>query len=144
MVQLISCSLSLVWLKGLRSYSLIRMFDGFPSSASERRCMPFSNSCVEAISMAFKRGRTKGKSLASPCKYSLPTARLSRLSFSLLRSMLSLMYSRMLVAIGSLGLPLGFPLYPLVNGINNGCLSNNLSMSHIGICTKNQIEVIYL
>jgi hypothetical protein len=50
----------------------------------------------------------------------------------------------MLVDIGSLGLTLGFPLFPLVNGIDKGCLSNNLSMFPFGIRIKNQIEVIYL
>ena len=68
MAQLVSCSLSSAWLMGLRSYSLIRMFDSFPSSASEIRCIPFSNSSMEAISMAFKRGRTKGRSFVSPCR----------------------------------------------------------------------------
>ena len=142
-VQLASCSLSAVWLMGLRSYSSIRRFDSRPSSTSVKRCMPFSNSWIEAISMAFRRGKMKGSSLDSPCMYSVPMGRDSRLSFSLFGLMVSWMYSRMLVAIGSLGLPFGFPLCPFLNGIDTGCLLNNLSMSPIGICTKNQIEVIY-
>ena len=111
-VQLDSCGLSLVWLMGLRSYSSIRRFDSRPSSKSVKRCMPFSNSWIEAISMAFRRGKMKRSSLDSPCTYSIPMESDSRLSFSLFGLIVFWMFSRMLVAIGSLGLPFGFPLFP--------------------------------
>jgi len=42
------------------------------------------------------------------------------------------MYSRMLVAIGSLGLPLGFPLFPLVNGIDLNKLNESLECLAVG------------
>jgi hypothetical protein len=135
-VQLASCSLSSVWLMGLRSYSSIRRFDSRPSSTSVKRCMPFSNSWIEAISMAFRRGKMKGSSLDSPCMYSVPMGRDSRLSFSLFGLMVSWMYSRMLVAIGSLGLPFGFPLCPFLNGIDADCLLNNSNNGFGYICNR--------
>ena len=70
-VQLASCSLSSVWLMGLRSYSSIRRFDSRPSSTSVKRCMPFSNSWIEAISMAFRRGKMKGSWIVLVCTLSL-------------------------------------------------------------------------
>ena len=76
---------------GRRSYSSIRRFDSLPSSTSVKRCMCFSNSWIEAISMAFRRGKMKGSSLDSPCIYSVPMQRDSRLSLSLFGLMVSWM-----------------------------------------------------
>lgn len=96
-----------------------------PSSASVKRCMRFSKSWIDATSIVLRRGKMKGSSLESPCIYSAPEGRDSRLSLSLIGLIISWMCSRMLAAIASFGLPFGFPLIPFLKGIVLCCFTSN-------------------